>query len=236
VVTLILVHGAGDTGAVWNEVQQLLSVPSHALDLPGRGRNPSDLSRVTVAHAVEQAVGDINELTSGPIVLVAHSIGGAVSPGIAAQLSDRVVHLVHIAAVAATDGALPLATASQEFADRLLADADALRRTLNGATFTDGEIAAPLEWRSTDDRAALARIDSLNFGCVPTSWAGVAPTMGRTFIQPLRDRLYPANAQARLAAAMCANEVITVDAGHNVARSWPAPLAAILREITSRYG
>jgi hypothetical protein len=60
--------------------------------------------------------------------------------------------------------------------------------------------------------------------------------MGRTFIQPLRDRLYPANAQARLAAAMCANEVITVDAGHNVARSWPAPLAAILREITSRYG
>ena len=234
-VTLILVHGAGDTAAVWNDVQQLLPVPASALDLPGRGGNPSDLSRVTIEGAVRQAVSDINSLTSGSIVLVAHSIGGATSPGIAAQLGDRVVHLVHIAAVAGTDGELPLATASHEFADRLLADADALRRSLEGATFSDGAAAVPPGLRSTDDRAALARIDSLNLGCVPTSWAGVGPGLRRTFIQPLRDRLYPPDAQERLAAAMCADEVTTLDAGHNVARSSPAPLAALLGDIAARY-
>jgi pimeloyl-ACP methyl ester carboxylesterase len=93
---MVLVHGAGDTAAVWKKVQHELPVPSVVLDLPGRGRNPSDLSRVTVDLAVRQAVTDIVELMSGPIVLVAHSAGGAVSPGILAELGDRVFHLVHM--------------------------------------------------------------------------------------------------------------------------------------------
>ena len=111
-VTIVLVHGAGDTAAVWNEVQRDLPGPSLALDLPGRGGNPSDLSRVSVGLAVRRAVADIVELTSGPVVLVAHSIGGAVSPGILALLGERVAHLVHIAAVAAAEGEPPLAVAS----------------------------------------------------------------------------------------------------------------------------
>ncbi len=149
-VTIVLVHGAGDTAAVWNEVQQDLPVPSLALDLPGRGRNPSDLSRVTVDLAVRRAVADIVELTSGPIVLVAHSIGGAVSPGILALLGDRAVHVVHIAAVAAAQGELPLAVASLEFLDHILADADALREALRGATLADG--ARTVARRAPSDR------------------------------------------------------------------------------------
>ena len=99
-------------------------------------------------------------------------MGGALSPGILAQLGDRIVHLVHIAAVAADEGELPLATASLEFVAQLLADADGLRTALHGATLADGTGPLPFGLRSTDDRGALARIDSLNLGCVPTSWAG----------------------------------------------------------------
>ena len=234
-VTLVLVHGAGDTAAVWNDVQHELPVPSLALDLPGRGRNPSDLSRVTVDAAVRQAVADIVERTSGPIVLVAHSIGGAVSPGILAHLGERVVHLVHIAAVAAADGELPLALASLEFVTHLLADADALREGLHGATSAhDGE-ALPPGLRATDDRGALARIDALNLGCAPTSWADVNPGIPRSYIRPLRDRLYPPDAQERLAAAIDADEVIPLDVGHNVARSSPAQLATTLEGIAAGY-
>ena len=234
-VTMVLVHGAGETGAVWNDVQQYLSVPSLALDLPGRGTNPSDLSRVTVDLSVRQAVTDIVEVTSGPLVLVAHSIGGAVSPGILARLGDRIVHLVHIAAVAAPEGGLPLAVASLEFVDHLLADADALREALHEATLADVAAALPAGLRAIDDRGALARIDSLNLGCAPTSWAGVPPAIRRTYIRPLRDRLYPPDAQERLAAALHADEVISLDVGHNVARSAPAQLATVLSEIAARY-
>ena len=235
-VMMVLVHGAGDTAEVWNKVQLALPVSSLALDLPGRGRNPSDLSRVTVELAVRQAVTDIVELTSGPIVLVAHSMGGAVSPGILAHLGDRVVHLVHIAAVAAPDGDLPLAVASLTFVDHILAGAERLRAELYGASFADVATPLPTGLRATDDRGALARIDSLNLGCAPTSWVTVAPDIPRTYVQPLRDRIYPPDAQERLAAAMHASEVISLDVGHNVARSAPLELAAILAEIATRYG
>jgi pimeloyl-ACP methyl ester carboxylesterase len=232
---LILVHGAGDTATVWKEVQRDLSGPSHAIDLPGRGRHPFDLSRVTVELGVQQAVSDIEELRTGPIVLVAHSIGGALSPGILADLGDRVVHLVHIAAVAAANGERPLAVASQEFVDALLADADAQRSALSGASFVDGATALPAGLRPTEDHLAVMRIDSLNFGCSPTSWAGVDPNVPRTFIHPLRDRYYAAGAQMRMAAAMQADEVIPLDVGHNVARSSPRALGAVLGEIADRY-
>jgi pimeloyl-ACP methyl ester carboxylesterase len=232
---LILVHGAGDTATVWKEVQRDLSGPSHAIDLPGRGRHPFDLSRVTVELGVQQVVSDIEELSTGPIVLVAHSIGGALSPGILADLGDRVVHLVHIAAVAAANGERPLAVASQEFVDALLADADAQRSALSGASFVDGATALPAGLRPTEDHLAVMRIDSLNFGCSPTSWAGVDPNVPRTFIHPLRDRYYAAGAQMRMAAAMQADEVIPLDVGHNVARSSPRALGAVLGEIADRY-
>jgi pimeloyl-ACP methyl ester carboxylesterase len=235
VAMLILVHGAGDTATVWKEVQRDLSGPSHAIDLPGRGRHPFDLSRVTVELGVQQAVSDIEELSTGPIVLVAHSIGGALSPGILADLGDRVVHLVHIAAVAAANGERPLAVASQEFVDALLADADAQRSALSGASFVDGATALPAGLRPTEDHLAVMRIDSLNFGCSPTSWAGVDPNVPRTFIHPLRDRYYAAGAQMRMAAAMQADEVIPLDVGHNVARSSPRALGAVLGEIADRY-
>ncbi len=234
-VTLVLVHGAGDTAAVWNDVQRAVPVPSLALDLPGRGRNPFDLSRVTVDVAVRHAVADIVALTSGPIVLVAHSMGGAVSPGILARLGDRIVHLVHIAAVAATEGELPLAVASLEFVTHLLADADTLRQALHGATLADDVAALPSGLRATDDRGALARIDSLNLGCAPTTWVDVNPAIPRTYIRPLRDRLYPPDAQERLAAAIAADEVISLDVGHNVARSSPARLATVLGGIAAGY-
>ncbi len=234
-VTMVFVHGAGDTAAVRNEVQLALPVLSLALDLPGRGQNPSDLSRVTVDLAVRRAVTDIVELTSGPIVLVAHSMGGAVSPGILAQLGKRIVHPVHIAAVAAAEGEMPLAVASLEFVDHLLAEADALRKELRGTTWADDASALPAGLRATGDRGALARIDSLNLGCTPTSWEGVAPELPCTYIQPLRGRLYLPDAQQRLAAAMHAHEIVPLDVGHNVARSAPQQLAAILREIATRY-
>ena len=50
----------------------------------------SDVSRVAVELAVNQFASDIEELTTGTIVLVADSIGGALSAGILAHRGNRV--------------------------------------------------------------------------------------------------------------------------------------------------
>ncbi|MBL7489679.1 alpha/beta fold hydrolase [Frankia sp. AgB1.9] len=231
VPTVVLIHGAGDTADVWQSVQASLGGPSVALDLVGRGQHPADLAAVTLESAVQQALRDIEALTAGPLVLVAHSMGGALSPGILRSLGSRVVHLVHIAAVAAADGELPLATASREFADNLLAAANSLRAQLRATSYADPDDHLPDGLRPLTDPLALTRVDSLNLGCVPTSWAGVAPDLPRTFIQPLHDRLYPAPAQRRLAAAIHAHRIRPLEAGHNAARSAPEHLAHLLDDI-----
>ncbi len=233
--TVVLVHGAGDSAEVWRAVQDRLATPSLALDVLGRGANPYDLSLVTPDAAAAQAVRDIEAARQGPVVLVAHSIGGALSPGIIAGLGSRVRHLVHIAAVAAADGLLPLAVASEEFADGLLLDADSLRAEVRGASFAEDDDLLPGNLRALTDPTVLAKVDALNLGCVRTSWSGVDPGLPRTFVQPLRDRLYPPPAQKRLAAAMGADEVVAIECGHNVARSAPVQLAAILDAIALRY-
>jgi pimeloyl-ACP methyl ester carboxylesterase len=227
------VHGAGDRAQVWEQVQQRMTAPSHALDLLGRGSRPFDLSAVSVDLAVEQALRDINGLTAGPVVLVAHSIGGAVSPGILAGLGARAVHLVHIAAVAAPDGEMPLAVASTQFLTHLLGAADQLREQAAGLSFaTKGDRVEP-PLRATEDLMLLAQLDALTFGCTPTSWAGVDPSLPRTFVQPLGDRMYPPEAQLRMAAAVGAARIETLDTGHNAARSAPVELAALLDRIAS---
>lgn len=228
---VVLVHGAGDTAAVWSDVQTALANASVVLDLLGRGRHPFDLAAVTLDLAVEQAAVDIDEATAGPVVLVAHSIGGALSPGIVRLLGTRVVHLVHVAAVAAPDGDLPFAVASEEFARGLLTDADRVRGTLRGATYAEPGATLPPGLRPTHDQLGVTRLDSLNFGCVPTSWAGVSAQLRRTFVPPLRDRLYPPDAQECLAATLCADDIVTVYRGHNVARSAPARLAVVFHGI-----
>jgi pimeloyl-ACP methyl ester carboxylesterase len=233
--TLVLVHGAGDSADVWRGVQDRLATPSCALDVLGRGAHPYDLSLVTPDAAAGQAVRDIEAVSQGPVVLVAHSIGGALSPGIIAGLGSRVRHLVHIAAVAAADGLLPLAVASEVFADGLLSEADSLRAEVRNASYAEDGDVLPGDLRPLTDPTVLARVDALNLGCVATSWSGVDPDLPRTFVQPLRDRLYPPPAQERLAAAMGADEVVAIECGHNVARSAPVQLAAILDAIALRY-
>jgi pimeloyl-ACP methyl ester carboxylesterase len=231
---VVFVHGAGDTAAVWRNVQRQLEFRSLAIDLLGRGRNPFDLSRVTLELAVGQAIADIERWASGPIVVVSHSIGGALSPGIIRHLGPRAAHLVHIAAVAGEEGTLPLALASQEFAQVVTAAEVDLRTELCRATYADPGSPIPAGLRGTTDHLAVARIDALNLGCVPTSWAGVDPLLPRTFIRPLGDRIYAPDAQERLARAMRANDVITLDTGHNAARSAPEQLAGVVNQLVSR--
>ena len=233
--TVVLVHGAGDSAEVWRDVQDRLATPSFALDVLGRGAHPYDLSLVTPDAAAEQAVRDIEAKSQGPVVLVAHSIGGALSPGIIAGLGSRVRHLVHIAAVVAADGYLPLAVASEDFADNLLSEADSLRAEVRGASYTEDDDVLPGDLRPLTDPMVLAKVDALNLGCVRTSWSGVDPNLPRTFVRPLHDRLYPPPAQERLAAAMGADEVVAIECGHNVARSVPVQLAAVLHDIALRY-
>src|SRR4051794_7484403 len=97
-MTYLLVHGGGSTGRYWDRVVPLLDGPVLAVDLPGRGHKPVDLPTLTVEQEVASVVADV-EGVDGSIVLVAHSSGGLVVPGVLAAIGDRVERVVLNAAL-----------------------------------------------------------------------------------------------------------------------------------------
>lgn len=74
---LLLVPGAGGQAALFRAVVESLSVPAAAVDLPGHGAHAGALltSIEQMAEAVESALRELPR----PLVLLGHSMGGAVA-------------------------------------------------------------------------------------------------------------------------------------------------------------
>lgn len=74
---LVLVHGAGDRALGFRSFAERLSVPVAAVDLPGRGES-ADLPPCTSIAEMAEAVESALTALARPVVLLGHSMGGAV--------------------------------------------------------------------------------------------------------------------------------------------------------------
>ena len=106
--TLVLVHGGTVDSRMWDAVLPHLDAPALAVDLPGRRYRPYDLSLVTNRTWIEAVRDDIVANDPDAVVLVGHSSGGYVIPGVAALLPERVRHLVFVAATVPADARKPV--------------------------------------------------------------------------------------------------------------------------------
>lgn len=105
---LVLLHGLLDCAEGWTALCRSTSRPCVAIDLPGSGR--SDLpAHPSFSSYADDVVAAIRELTSGEVILVGHSLGGAVATAVAERLRDRISALILLAP--AGFGRIPLAEA-----------------------------------------------------------------------------------------------------------------------------
>src|SRR4029450_10004120 len=123
-VTFVLVHGGGMSGAYWDVLRPQLERPSLAPDLPGRRDKPADPMTLTVDECVRSFADDVRAGDPGDIVLVAHSSGGLVAPGIAAELADRVRHVVLDVAQVPPDGGTGLDAMKESHRARIIDGVD----------------------------------------------------------------------------------------------------------------
>jgi pimeloyl-ACP methyl ester carboxylesterase len=232
-VTIVLVHGAGNTSLVWEDVQAHLRQPSLAVDLPGRRDRPGDITSVSIDSAARSLAHDIADETDGRVVLVGHSAGGIVLPALAALLDRRVDHLVFVAGLCAQEGR----AVGDVFRPGELASTKArlveLQRRYRGHMLAPACSARPAG--TIEDPKIAMQVDSLNYITQTMSWAGVSPALRRTFVRCLRDRFQSRGIQAQLAENCDASTVVDIDAGHAVALDAPAELAAILDRITNGW-
>jgi len=225
---IVLIHG-GQVGAwVWDSVRTQLKGPSVAVNLPGHGGNGSSLKGLRVSQCVDAVLNEIP--SSGRIILVGHSLGGAVALAVASRISDRIARLVLIAAMVPNPGE-PMIS-SFPFGMRLMSNIvlrlmpefaelpAAIKKNLNGMSPAEIEEAAA-KFSKESSSLMLDRVDWKLDSQVPV-----------TYVRCLRDlgALSPSH-QEQLAARLPAAEIIAIDACHYAMLEKPAEVAAVLNSI-----
>jgi pimeloyl-ACP methyl ester carboxylesterase len=244
--TYLLIHGGGSTARFWDRLTHeldALDVPSLAVDLPGRAGKPADLATLTVDDEVASVVADVAAAgVDGPIVVVAHSSGGLVVPGVVAGLGDQVAHVVLNAALVPTEGGCGLDCMKPHHRDGLvLAVEDAARQgtavTLPGAPDDPEPFRTAYGGDPLDDATLAYMVDPAR--CVPDtvhhyfqpvrwSQAGDVPV---TYLLNTRDRpITPAMQEAMVGHLPHLADVVRLDGGHLPAVTDPAGFAQQLLE------
>ena len=234
---LVLVHGAFHTARAWAPTvaeleRQAVEVSVLAVDLPGRGTAPGDLGTLTIEQCVDGVVEQIEHAGLDEVVVAAHSLGGLVAPGVVARLgTNRVVRLVLIAAVIPPEGKSNLALIPRParwVIAKLLRPGVPRRLPRPAARVSLCNGMTP-EQREQVYAQLVAEASGLFHE--PVSRAEVPTSVPRSWILPRRDRTNPPRKQrACIDHLGGVDELIELDACHDVMVSDPATLASLLAE------
>jgi pimeloyl-ACP methyl ester carboxylesterase len=237
VTTLVLIHGGTVTSTMWDPVLPHLRTPTRTFDLPGRRYNPADLSAITRGDWVASVRRQIVQEDLGPVVLAGHSSAGYVIPEVAADLPDRVAHLVFIASTVPADGKRPVDYIKPRLRELAVDHVDGVRqmatgKTLGGLRPGEAPIITDLEVVENDPRMGLEAPGPLHE--VYDGWSRVPPALPRTFIRGTQDRVVKPELVDMMLPHMGDIDVVDIDAGHGMADEAPEDLAHLLDQIAAK--
>jgi pimeloyl-ACP methyl ester carboxylesterase len=223
---IVLVHGGMHGAWCWDQVAPLLTTPSVAVDLPGRGRRPLDGRPVTLARCVDAVIEDADAAGFGRFLLAGHSMGGLTITETANRHPDRVAALLYIAALAPPPGT-----------------------TVFGLYFGDGappiddltavQPVMPPEQARAQFAADLddAAFEEMYARCVPEpiglfaeGVTGYTSGVPATYVRCTRDGAVSGELTATMLTQLSPDRVVELDADHDVMLSQPALLAGLLNE------
>ena len=235
----ILLHGAWEESRMWDDVSPILQQNGHtvtAIDLPGHGANKHPNSLVTTSSYI-QAVVDVITQLDHQVILVGHSMNGALISHVAEQIPEKIKRLIYVTAFLLKDGgsvleamqndpaggALPEVVFSEDQAYATLPE-PALRRI----GFHDIEESAiqrflPLmaEWQATEPFMAKLVLSDKNFGSVP-----------KTYIRTGMDKMVSPALQDTMIGNWEVESVLDLESGHFPAFSQPEKLAELMLQST----
>ncbi len=233
----VLVHGAWHGGWCWQKVVPLLEAEGHtvdAVDLPGHGDNPAPIGEMTLA-TYARCVADHVEAVGGPVVLVAHSMGGVSATQAAELACERLETLVYVAAFLPNDGQSLFQLADGDpgtlVLPNLIVDEAAGTCTVAEQALRDAFYG---ECGAEDAAQAAARLvpESLEATGAPVQVTDArAGSIRRVYVECVRDRAISIARQREMVAARPCEQVLTLDTDHSPFLSRPQELAAQLLSI-----
>ncbi|AZB72971.1 alpha/beta fold hydrolase [Synechococcus elongatus] len=235
--TFVLIHGAGSGAWVWHKVAPRLEHQGHTVitpDLPGHGRNPRPMAEITLARYAD-SVCDILRAQSEPVVLVGHSLGGAVISQAAEACPEKIQTLVYLAGYLLRNGESPL--------DISQTDSESLM--MGTAVFSDDQLSATCQPEALQELGyadcsaedlALVRSLITPQAVAPLSTpvqitAERAGRVPKVYILCTQDKVIGPATQRRMAEAGGCDRLLTLDTSHNPYLSAPQAVADCLLTV-----
>jgi len=240
---LVLVHGGAHSADCWDLTidelrRQAPQLPVLAVDMPGHGATPGDLTTVAIADCVRSAVEQIEDAGLREVIIVGHSLAGLTVPGMVAKLgSSRVREMILAAACLPVQGKAivdalvgPLAWYVHR-AVRLRRPPATAPKALATLMFCNG-------MTSEQRRFTLARMhhEATTIITEPVDRSDLPDDVPRTWILTLRDHALFRPTQLRSIDALGGVQtLIPVDTCHDLMISEPRLLAEILLQRCRLY-
>jgi pimeloyl-ACP methyl ester carboxylesterase len=233
----VLIHGAWHGAWCWFKLAARLRAAGHAVscpDLPGHGVDRTPIADVTLNAYVER-VASVLDAAPAPVVLVGHSMGGAVVSQTAEARPERIRASVYLAAFAPAHGQSVFQVARADPDDRMGArmvmSADRRSITLRPETLREGLYAD-----CSDEDVALAQLLLVPQASAPLA-APLALTdarygrVPRHYIECTQDLAVSPRAQRTMAGRQGCASVHALDTSHSPFLSAPDRLAELLKQF-----
>lgn len=218
--SFVLVHGSWFGGWCWEKVASRLRERGHlvlAPDLPAHGDDRTPVAQASLAGYADAIARRIDAL-EGQVVLVGHSMAGAVVSEVAERRPEKVGRLVYVAAYLLADGQSIFQFATQDAASKL---GPHLRPDEKGGVLgvtPEGVGAALLSGCSTTD------VDAARKRALPDPLAPLATPVHvtaarwgrvpRTYVHTTRDLAVSHDLQTKLVKASPCERTHSLETGH----------------------
>jgi pimeloyl-ACP methyl ester carboxylesterase len=217
---IILVHGGMHTAACWALVEPMLDLPTRAVDLPGRGSRPAELSAVRLDDCVAAVLDEADAAGFATFALVGHSLGGVTISETAYRHGERITNLVYVGALVPPAGS----SAAKIMIGDDVSETDPFVVTDEFAKAAFGNDLSEEEWAV---HAASLVPDAP--GIMNGVLSGLPSGMPVTYVNMSDDVPVPPPLAAQMADNLgAAVERRTINAGHTVMVSQPRALADII--------
>ena len=230
----LLIHGACHGGWCWRRVLPLLEAAGHTVDapdLPGHGADETPMSALSLdlycAAVAERALS-----SAEPVVLVGHSMAGAVISRVAEQVPKAIAQLVYLTAYLPRSGQT-LASLARRDTEALT---EAVRIDVKGTDCVSisADAARRAFYQDADDETFAYALDRIGpepvciFRDKAKFTAARFGSVSRAYIHCTLDKAIGFELQKEMVAALPCDPVLMLSSGHSPFLTAPKALVAHL--------
>jgi pimeloyl-ACP methyl ester carboxylesterase len=235
--TYVLIHGAYQGAWCWKKIIPLIEKEGHkvvAPDLPGHGENKRPIAQINLQTYTDRLCEILDEQPD-PVMLVGHSLGGAVITQSAEYRPEKIRKLVYVAGYLLRNGEFQYQHLESDTESVLLPNL--IIAEDKSYTTVKEEALKEIAYADCSDEDVQFAKSRLVPEAVSPSMTPVRTTkenfgqVARVYISCLQDKVISPTVQEKLYQALPCEKVISIDSSHSPFFSVPGELANHLLSI-----